>query len=101
MKKAVSIIVFTLSLFWVGTALAGDPNNGSKIYGQHCANCHGSNGRASMPGLPDFSVGQSLNKPDTQLAQTIKSGVKIMPGFLGVLQDSDIYDVIAYIRTLQ
>jgi cytochrome c6 len=35
------------------------------------------------------------------LMQSIKSGKKNMPPFFGILQDPQILDVLAYVRTLR
>jgi hypothetical protein len=38
-------------------------------------------------------------EPDPVLFQTIRDGKLVMPGFRGVLDDYEILDVIAYLRT--
>ena len=39
-------------------------------------------------------------RPDAALATAIRNGKLTMPGFRGVLQENEIYDVIAFMRTL-
>jgi mono/diheme cytochrome c family protein len=39
-------------------------------------------------------------RPDAALATSIRNGKLTMPGFRGVLQENEIYDVIAFMRTL-
>ncbi|HKI82426.1 MAG TPA: c-type cytochrome, partial [Pseudodesulfovibrio sp.] len=63
-------------------------------------NCHGADGRGAMPGVPNFTIGMTLMQSDATLYNTISVGKSVMPGFEGILSDQDIYDVIAYIRTL-
>lgn len=82
-------------------ARASDIANGARIYNTHCIGCHGINGRAVMPGVPVFATGDRLLQPDFVLMQTIKTGKNIMPPFLGILRDQEIFDVIAYLRTLR
>jgi mono/diheme cytochrome c family protein len=81
-------------------ALAADIRNGERIYGMHCANCHGPNGVPAMPGAPDLKRGPILLKPDAQLLKSLQSGRGAMPGYVGILKDREFADVIAYLRTL-
>lgn len=80
--------------------IAADPQEGRKHYTKHCQNCHGSNGVAQMPGLPDFNRGQGLLRSDNDLLQFIRDGRGMMPAYRGLLSDNDILDVIAHLRTL-
>jgi cytochrome c6 len=79
---------------------AADVQRGASLYSTHCASCHGANGMPVMPGTPNFRRFDSLLRPDTLLMQSIRSGKGMMPGFVGVLKDREILDVIAYLRTL-
>ena len=90
-----------LLLLPVLSAEAGDPFNGHTLYGKHCLNCHGNDGRGEMAGAPDFKRGEGLLKPDFELAGILKRGVGGMPAYQGLLSDSELSDVITYIRTLQ
>lgn len=81
-------------------AHAYDPVKGRQIYTNFCAGCHGTNGVPVMPGAPNFANQERLLQPDTFLLTSIKSGKNAMPAFQGALTDSDIHDVIAYLRTL-
>jgi mono/diheme cytochrome c family protein len=94
-------IIFTaiLLIFMTHTAYAGDPFAGSSIYAQHCAHCHGANGRGEIAGVPSFTGGRLMAKSDFQLRAIVQSGKDVMPGYQGILTDMQIQDVIAYIRT--
>jgi cytochrome c6 len=81
-------------------AYAADTQNGAKLYGQYCASCHAANGKGAIAGAPDFARGRVLSKPDGALLSSIKAGKGAMPGFLGILRERDLFDVIAYMRTL-
>ncbi|HKJ22850.1 MAG TPA: cytochrome c [Gammaproteobacteria bacterium] len=96
----VGILLIAALAAGVSVGYAADPTNGQKIYNQQCASCHGSDGRGAMPGVPNFTLGMALMKSDNSLANTISVGKNVMPGFEGILSEQDIYDVIAYIRTL-
>ncbi len=79
---------------------AADINLGREIYQQHCVRCHGNDGGGSMAGAPDFKRGQGLMQSDQDLLARIKSGKNACPAYRGILDEQDIFDVIAYIRTL-
>ena len=81
-------------------AHAADINRGATLYATHCAACHGTNGTPVMPGAPNFRRLEALMRPDMQLLASIRGGKGAMPGYLGVLRDREILDVVAYLRTL-
>jgi len=93
--------VWTALLSSATPAIAGDVFRGEKLYQTHCIVCHGSRGRPVMPGAADFSRGQGLMQADTGIFRSISTGKNAMPGFRGILRDTEIFDVISYIRTLQ
>ena len=82
-------------------AVAADMINGQRLYGVHCALCHGANGVSTLPGAPSFSRGERLMQPDMTLLVAIRQGRNAMPGFTGLLRDREILDVISYLRTMQ
>ena len=82
-------------------ALAANPVNGKKVYDDNCASCHGADGTAVMAGVPHFSKGERLEKPDAQLLKTVANGLNVMPAWKGVISDTDQADAVAYARTLR
>lgn len=103
-KARIALLGLMLALggpLYTGTAQAADPRNGAKLYNSHCASCHGPRGQGAMPGVPDFSRGQSLFRADAPLVQVIENGSGIMPAYRGLLSTQDILDVIAHLRTFQ
>lgn len=82
-------------------AAAADVIAGQRLYAVHCAACHGQDGRAVMPNAPSFERGERLMQPDTALAASIRRGRFAMPAYAGVMSDREIFDVIAYLRTLR
>jgi cytochrome c6 len=80
---------------------AADVAKGAQIYNTHCASCHGLNGVSVMPTAPNFARSERMLQPDIQLLMAIKAGRAAMPAYNGVLADRDIFDVIAYMRTLR
>ena len=101
-RTALIILVCSLMLLGMtGEAQAADPRKGAKLYGEYCTDCHGNRGVPNMPGVPDFSRNQHLMQSDLVLVKSISVGKGMMPAFQGRLSESDILDVIAYLRTLQ
>ncbi len=81
----------------VSEVQASDPNNGRILYMQHCNSCH-EPGR-EVAGAPDFNMGMTLMQSDVALLEKIRSGKNAMPGYIGILTDRMILDIIAYMRT--
>jgi len=80
---------------------AADPQKGNTLYTKNCQTCHGADGVAQMPGVPDFRRGEGLFRSDDDLLQFIRNGSGMMPAYRGLLSDRDILDVISYLRTLR
>jgi mono/diheme cytochrome c family protein len=92
---------------------------GEKIYAEQCAKCHGANlegqkgwetqlPNGTYPAPPQNETGHTWQHPDQQLFDYIKQGGGLfaprtmrsnMPGFGRELSDSDIWAVIAYIKS--
>ena len=82
------------------SASAADLGKGRSLYLAHCSGCHGASGFSVMSQAPSFARGERLVQPDPVLIDAIRSGKNAMPPFLGILNDREILDVIAYTRTL-
>lgn len=93
--------VVVAGAFVAGPARAADVFRGAEVYRMHCASCHGPSGISVMPGAPNLARGEGLMMPDVQLVASVQRGRNAMPGYLGILNDRDIYNVIAYARTLR
>ena len=85
----------------VSVSSAASPSHGAEIFQRHCVSCHGESGEGVMPGVPNFKRGEGLMQPDRVLAEHVRMGKMVMPAFQGLLREEEIYDVIAYLRTLQ
>ena len=96
-RSGMLVALLTLSAM---PAQAADINRGATLYATHCAACHGTNGTPVIPGAPNFRRLDALMRPDMQLLASIRSGKGAMPGYLGVLRDREILDVVAFLRTL-
>ena len=104
--------------------LLADPANatqvaaGQAIYATNCASCHGDRlqgqpnwkerkADGKLPAPPHDSTGHTWHHPDQQLFEIIQRGVEaIVPnyksdmiGFGDKLSDTDIWNVLAYIKS--
>jgi mono/diheme cytochrome c family protein len=79
---------------------ASAKTGGADTYAQHCATCHGADGKADTP------RGRRKNAPDltkstigtAQGIRVITNGREEMPAFKKTLSDAEIRDVMAYVR---
>ena len=79
---------------------AADVGNGQKLYMQNCAGCHGEYGISIMQDAPNLARFDMVSQPDQTLIEIIQSGSGTMPPYIGILKDSEILDVVSYLRTL-
>ena len=96
----IGAILMALSSLMPFSLFAADSEAG-KTKSALCAGCHGVDGNSMEPGMPDFSSGDTLFLPDAELFAQIREGKGVMPAYRGMLLDSEIRDVIAYLRSLQ
>ncbi|MCE9682571.1 c-type cytochrome [Halomonas alkalisoli] len=86
-------------LLAAASAEAADINEGRRLYEEQCTQCHGPDGRGELPGMPNFQQGDALMQPDAALFAVISQGQGGMPAFEGMLNEREILDVIAFLRT--
>ena len=114
--EIVLIVGVMSAVLWLGSAEGQrpksqkpDPDAGERIYRQNCINCHGSSGRGDGaagdkldPKPANLTSDKTQAKPDAELQETIKFGRPgtAMPGWMSELDERDLRDVMAYIRTL-
>ena len=118
MRKA--IVMAALFLFVGATALGifaaekADPKAGKAKYDSLCGGCHGSSGKGDGPAATglnpkpqDHTNGKHMNSlTDKYLFDFIKGGgaglkkSPLMPAWGNTLKDEDIWNLIAYIRSL-
>ena len=110
---AVSVLL-SGALIAPSSAAQGDPAAGKATYDKTCGMCHGPAGKgdgptaAVLPTKPrNHTDGNYMNPlTDDYLFKIIKEGgaavgkAQFMPAWGTQLKDSDIWNVIAYIRTL-
>ncbi|TAN62207.1 MAG: cytochrome c [Magnetospirillum sp.] len=98
---------------------AAQVERGRALYGVHCAKCHGEDLRGEpdwqtrkpngeLPAPPHDASGHTWHHGDEQLFALIKHGIArfappgyktAMPSYVGVLSDSEIRAVLAYIES--
>ena len=97
-----------------GAAGKGDPKAGQAKYDLLCSSCHGATGKGDGPAavalnpkprsLADAAYMKTLT--DDALFKVIKDGgaavgkSPLMPAWGGQLKDPEIWDVVAYVRSL-
>ena len=105
MNRILQFAAITLSILTSGSAVFGQ-GPGADTYKAKCQMCHGADGLAatpagkSMKAVP-FNDPQIVHKSDTELIATTTNGKGKMPAYKDKLSETEIKQVIDYIRTLQ
>jgi mono/diheme cytochrome c family protein len=113
MLSRVLLALLLLISFACSKAPSGDVAAGKAKFDQNCALCHGPEGKGDGPGSQglnpkprNFHDAAYMNtRTDEQLHKVIKDGgaasgfSAVMPPWGTTLNDQDINNVIAYIRT--
>ena len=109
-----SFVVILVSSGMGSAQTKGDPKAGKAKYDANCVGCHGATGKgdgaaaaALNPKPQDHTDGKTMNAlTDKYLFDIIKDGgaaqkkAPIMPASNKKLNDQEIWDVVAYIRSL-
>jgi hypothetical protein len=84
--------------------LVGDPINGEKLYAKTCAACHGDAGAGGRTGIALTDSGRMNLIRNDQMFDQIERGTGLKKAkehaFAKELKYLDIWDVVAYVRTL-
>jgi mono/diheme cytochrome c family protein len=94
-----------------GQVPKGDPKQGETFYNRYCRGCHGEEGKGDglvfMPHVDNLTRrGYIETLPDSYLLLAITKGgpgigkSTYMPAWEGTLTKQQMYDIIAYIRSL-
>jgi len=88
----------------VALATSAIAQDAAGTYKAKCAMCHGADGKGSPIGLKmgahDFTSADVQKQTDAQLTEIITKGKNKMPAYEGKLKDTEIKDLVAYIRGL-
>lgn len=95
-------IMFGLTFFrhGYGERKVSARTSGADTYQQHCATCHGGDGKANTPRGRRKNA-TDLTKSTVSTAQGIRiitNGRELMPAFKGTLSEAEIRDVMAFVR---
>jgi mono/diheme cytochrome c family protein len=92
----------------VTAAKGGDPVSGREIYVNTCIRCHGIDGKGTLgiklvPPPADLTASDVQNRLDGTLFRRIHEGKPntAMGAWKHSLSDEEIWDVLAYVRTLR
>lgn len=69
-------------------------------YKSKCAMCHGPEGKGGKMGTRDFASPEVKAQTDAQLTDIILKGKGKMPAYAAKLKDTEIKDLVAYVRSL-
>jgi len=95
-----------VALALVSSATLAMAQSGGDTFKAKCAMCHGADGTANTPvgksmKIASFKSPEMIKLSNAAMIASTKDGKGKMPAFAGKLTDSQIKDVVAYIRTLQ
>ena len=88
---------------------------GKRLFDTYCTACHGVDGKGNAP-VADNSSGKRYQVPppnlsgvgnitsqrtDGYLFYTVRDGASVMPGYGRAMLDQDVWDLVAYMRTME
>jgi len=75
-------------------------DDAAATYKAKCAMCHGPDGKGGKMGTRDFASPEVKAETDAQLTEIITKGKGKMPAYSGKLKDTEIKDLVTYVRGL-
>jgi mono/diheme cytochrome c family protein len=94
----IALVACGLTAFCASPAVAQDA---AATFKAKCAMCHGADGKGGKMGTKDFASPDIQKQSDAQLAEAISKGrPPKMPSYAGKLTDTEIKDLVTYIRGL-
>jgi mono/diheme cytochrome c family protein len=97
--------IATLLAVLVVAPLAVRAQSAAATYKAKCAGCHGADGKGTTApgkalGVHDFSSAEVTKMNDTDLMTIVSGGKNKMPAYGKSLKDTEIKDMVAYVREL-
>lgn len=91
-----------LALLFVPSLALADA---APLFNQNCAPCHAKDGSANTPAgkstkARDLRSSEVQKKTDEELANQIRNGKGPMPGFKSRFKESEVRELVEYIRAL-
>jgi cytochrome c6 len=104
MNVQYSAIAAVLAVSLMGP-LGASAQSAAETYKAKCAGCHGVDGKGNTApgkalGVHDFSSDEVKKMSDADLIATVSSGKNKMPAYGKSLKDTEIKDMVAYVRGL-
>lgn len=96
--KNVFLAILVCGLFAAFTSSAA-AQDAAATYKAKCAMCHGPDGKGGKMGTRDFASPEVKAESDAQLTDIISKGKGKMPAYAGKLKDTEIKDLVTYVRT--
>ena len=95
----------TVFAFMVMAPLAMHAQTAPATYKAKCAGCHGADGKANTApakalGAHDFASDEVTKMSDADLITIVTAGKNKMPAYGKSLKDTEIKDLVAYVREL-
>jgi cytochrome c553 len=101
--RMAALILLACGIIAVGSASAV-AQDAAANYKAKCTMCHGADGKGSAVGTKmgahDFTSADVQKQTDAQLTEVITKGKNKMPAYDGKLKDTEIKDLVAFIRGL-
>lgn len=98
----VTLLAFAMMAICTSSVAAQDA---AATFKAKCAMCHGADGKGSPTGIKmgahDWTSADVQKLTDAQLTEIITKGKGKMPIYEGKLKDTEIKDLVAFIRTLK
>lgn len=98
MKKLL-VVLLACGVIGVCSASAA-AQDAAATYKSKCAMCHGADGKGGKMGTKDFASPEIKSQSDAQLVEAITKGKGKMPAYGEKLKESEIKDLVTYIRGL-
>lgn len=82
---------------------AAQAQDAAATFKSKCAMCHGADGKGGKMGTRDFASPEVKKESDAELIEIVtkgKPGPPKMPAYADKLKDTEIKDLVAYVRSL-
>lgn len=101
----VRLIAFLFAAFALASMAAAEDTAAKSTFGTKCSICHGQDGHGNTPigktlKIKDFHSPEVQGMSDADLKGIVTNGKNKMPAFKGKLTDTQIDQVLAYVRQL-
>jgi mono/diheme cytochrome c family protein len=105
MAKSCGGFILSIALLLICVPPARTQGEAEATFKAKCAGCHGADGSANTPaaktlGVRDFQSPEVQKETDAELVDIITKGKNKMPKYGDKLKDSEIKDLVGYVRAL-